>query len=522
MKLGKKFMLSLSAVLIAVICFSLYINANVISRCYLYLEKKDLNRICSELSETLETLEGSDSPLTFMPPRESDAAIFSELEEENDVTLIRVPDTKDNDLLNDRLRDAFTERGLGFRKLWLWDQDQRQMDNGERRIRLYRQEGLHYSLLVEYLKEEPYFYAAVKIIPEAEHTIALLNRITAIIFASAVLLLVALISLLVRRITKPLQAIKATARSIAELDFCTVHVNTHDELGELADSINRMSQKLKTAHQDLEQKNRQMEELLANVSHDLKTPISLIKAYASGINDGLDDGTFSDTILSQTDRMEELVGRLLALAKLKQTAAQTGTVEPISLTEVLNRMTRDYSAHAAENHLTFLCLWENGADFHFGSTSNTGSASGSGAASTASSASDSGSVPATGPAATISPPLLHSQFTLEAESESLDTILSNLLSNAVSYAAPGTIELSLSRQEDRICLRIKNNLSENASATLDPKRIWEPFYVGESSRNRSLSGTGLGLSIVRAAAEHCGYQIQCKIESTSIEFQILF
>lgn len=498
MKLGKKFMLCLSAVLIAVICFSLYINANVISRCYLYLEKKDLNRICGELSETLETLEGSDSPLTFMPPREADAAIFSELEDENDVTLIRVPDTKDNALLNDRLRVAFTERGLGFRKLWLWDQDQRQMDNGERRIRLYRQEGLHYSLLVEYLKEEPYFYAAVKIIPEAEHTIALLNRITAIIFAGAVLLLLALISLLVRRITKPLQAIKATARSIAELDFCTVHVNTHDELGELADSINRMSQKLKTAHQDLEQKNRQMEELLANVSHDLKTPISLIKAYASGINDGLDDGTFSDTILSQTDRMEELVGRLLALAKLKQTAAQTGTIETIALTEVLNRMTRDYSAQAAENHLTFLCLWENGADFHFDSASNTG------------------------PASTSSPTLLSSQFTIQAESESLDTILSNLLSNAVSYASPGAIELSLSRQDGRVCLRVKNNLSENASATLDPKRIWEPFYVGESSRNRSLSGTGLGLSIVRAAAERCGYQIQCKIESTSIEFQILF
>lgn len=516
MKLGKKFMLSLSAVLIAVICFSLYINANVISRCYLYLEKKDLNRICGELSETLETLEDSDSPSASMPPREADAAIFSELEEENDVTLIRVPDTKDNALLNDRLRDAFTERGLGFRKLWLWDQDQRQMDNGERRIRLYRQEGLHYSLLVEYLKKEPYFYAAVKIIPEAKHTIALLNRITAIIFAGAVLLLLALLSLLVRRITKPLQAIKATARSIAELDFCTVHVNTHDELGELADSINRMSQKLKTAHQDLEQKNRQMEELLANVSHDLKTPISLIKAYASGINDGLDDGTFSDTILSQTDRMEELVGRLLALAKLKQTAAQTGTVETIALTEVLSRMTRDYSAQAAENHLTFLCLWENDADFHFDSASSSGSAS------VPDSASGSGSVPAPGPASTSSPTLLSSQFTIQAESESLDTILSNLLSNAVSYASPGAIELSLSRQEGRVCLRVKNNLSENASATLDPKRIWEPFYVGESSRNRSLSGTGLGLSIVRAAAERCGYQIQCKIDSTSIEFQILF
>lgn len=493
MKLEKKFMLSLSAVLIVVICLSLYINANVISRCYLYLEKKDLDRICNELSGTLETMEYTDSPSAPAQPRAVNTTIFTQLEQENDVTLIQVSDTEDNNLLNERLRNAFTDRGLGFRKLWLWDQDQQQMEDGERRIRLYRQEGLHYSLLVEYLKKQPYFYAAVKIIPEAERTIALLNRITAVIFAGAVLLLLTLLSLLVRRITKPLRAIGATAHSIAELDFCTVRVNTHDELGELADSINSMSQKLKTAHQDLEQKNRQMEELLANVSHDLKTPISLIKAYASGINDGLDDGTFSDTILSQTDRMEELVGRLLALAKLKQTAAQNGKIETIVLTDELSRMTRDYAARAAENHLTFLCSWED----------------------------DTTSSCSTGPASSTPLALLSCSFTLQAERESLDTILSNLLSNAVNYAAPGAIELSLSRQDGKICLRIKNNLSEHAAGTLDPDRIWDPFYVGETSRNRGLSGTGLGLSIVRAAAERCGYQIRCELESTVIAFVLL-
>lgn len=510
MKLEKKFMLSLSAVLIAVICLSLSINANVISRCYLYLEKKDLNRICSELSGTLETLEHTDSPPAPAQPRAVNAAIFTELEQKHDVTLIRVSDTKDNNLLNERLRDAFTDRGLGFRKLWLWAQDQQQMDDGERRIRLYRQEGLHYSLLVEYLKKEPYFYAAVKIIPEAERTIALINRITAVIFFGAVLLLLALLSLLVRRITKPLRAIGATAHSIAELDFCTVHVDTHDELGELADSINNMSQKLKTAHQDLEQKNRQMEELLANVSHDLKTPISLIKAYASGINDGLDDGTFSDTILSQTDRMEELVGRLLALAKLKQADAQNGNIETIVLTDELNRMTREYAARAAENHLTFLCSWEDDTASDRGSDSSLGADS------------SSGSAPSSGPASGNPPALLSSSFTIQAERESLDTILSNLLSNAVNYAAPGAIELSLSRQNGRICLRIKNKISEHAADTLDLDRIWDPFYVGEVSRNRSLSGTGLGLSIVRAAVERCGYQIRCELESAIIEFVILF
>ena len=66
------------------------------------------------------------------------------------------------------------------------------------------------------------------------------------------------------------------------------------------------------------EKNRQMEALLDNVAHDLKTPISLIGTYASGMQDGLDDGTFLDTIIRQNTKMAQLAEKLLGLSRIGQ------------------------------------------------------------------------------------------------------------------------------------------------------------------------------------------------------------
>ena len=57
---------------------------------------------------------------------------------------------------------------------------------------------------------------------------------------------------------------------------------------------------------------------------------------------------------------------------------------------------------------------------------------------------------------------------------------------------------------------------------LDLDRIWEPFYVGESSRNQNLSGTGLGLPIVKKIANQCGYGIDCTVADGRIRFTVIF
>ena len=118
---------------------------------------------------------------------------------------------------------------------------------------------------------------------------------------------------------------------------------------------------------------------------------------------------------------------------------------------------------------------------------------------------------------------LHTAVTPNLEimgnAELVTELFSNLLSNAVKYAASGTVNAELVKNEGQCCFRITNDLGND---DLDTERIWEPFYVGEPSRNKALSGTGLGLPIVKKIADKFGYQVRCIREDQTITFEVIF
>lgn len=434
-RLAKKFMLGLSAILVVVVLCSLYLNSNFIERYFISEERREISRIGSELAASADIGE-----------------TIARLEETQDAVIVRVKSTPDNDLLNSRLREAFLEKGLGFERFWLWEEDQKTVLESGSVMRVYGQEKLHYSLLVKYVLSGSDFIAVAKIIPAMQSTISLINVVTACIFAGATLIMLLLIFFLVKKITGPLTAIGETARAISSLDFRTVEVKTGDELEALAHDINRMSGKLQEAHRELQTQNMQMEALLTNVSHELKTPVSLIKAYTSGIRDGMDDGTFLDTIALQNEKMEHTIERLLYLSK---THRQETFVEPVDLGLILRDAVLECELQAQSRGLSFLCA---------------------------------------APTSLVRP----------ANRETVLTIFSNLLSNAVKYADSGIIEITLETGDDDCCVfKIENTV--NPKSKIEPERLWEPFYVAEQSRNRDMSGTGLGLSIVRTAAQKYGY-----------------
>lgn len=76
---------------------------------------------------------------------------------------------KDNNTINDEIRSAFQETGIGFQTYWLWDEDYNKILDGETRTRLYTQEKLNYSLLVEYLQMHSSLCAVTMIIPDNLH-----------------------------------------------------------------------------------------------------------------------------------------------------------------------------------------------------------------------------------------------------------------------------------------------------------------------------------------------------------------
>ena len=80
------------------------------------------------------------------------------------------------------------------------------------------------------------------------------------------------------------------------------------------------------------------------------------------------------------------------------------------------------------------------------------------------------------------------------------------------------MEIALTPRDGRYCFRISNEFC----GEMDLARIWEPFYVGESSRNQALTGTGLGLPVVKKIAERCGYQTGCGRDGSRVWFEVVF
>ncbi|MTK13540.1 MAG: HAMP domain-containing histidine kinase [Clostridiaceae bacterium] len=109
---------------------------------------------------------------------------------------------------------------------------------------------------------------------------------------------------------------------------------------------------------------------------------------------------------------------------------------------------------------------------------------------------------------------------VRTDKEKIEIVLNNLINNAIKYTSDNKIQINLKNVEDRVFFSIQNGI-----ANYDPKiieKIWEPFYVIESSRDKKLSGTGLGLSIVRAILQKHNIEYGFNLNENQIEFYIFF
>lgn len=208
-----------------------------------------------------------------------------------------------------------------------------------------------------------------------------------------------------------------------------------------------------------------MEQLLENVAHDLKTPISLIQLYANGIKDGIDDGTFLETILEENERMSAMVNQLLYLSRIEKKQNDSG---PVNLSILLQDLIDKYMILAKERKMELRAEIEK-------------------------------------------------DICIVGNEDLLQSLFSNLITNAVKYASGEVIISKLCRQNNDILFSIQND-TDNDSLDLD--KIWISYYVGEKSRNKKLSGTGLGLSVVKKICETQGYSIDCSFINNKIEFKV--
>ncbi|MCY6355138.1 sensor histidine kinase [Clostridium sp. ZS2-4] len=289
------------------------------------------------------------------------------------------------------------------------------------------------------------------------------------IYISAVGLILVLSFIYSGMISKPLVDLNKTASKMARLDFTEkCQDDREDEIGNLAHTLNFLSENLKSAltslrssneklKQDIE-KEKELEkmrkEFVASVSHELKTPISLIEGYAEGIKDGIVEGEeqeyYLDVIIDESQKMGSLVSDMLELSKL-----ESGNVN-INIKEF-----------ALDNVIVEIIKKLNGVRLQKKQDKNVEIITD-----------------------------IKCNLIVLGDDIRIEEVVTNFLTNAIRHTKDdGKIFVRTIFNDDKVLVEIENEGQKIPQDELS--KIWDRFYKIDKSRNRSLGGTGLGLAIVK-------------------------
>lgn len=264
-------------------------------------------------------------------------------------------------------------------------------------------------------------------------------------FATTATILVTVLGILLwRRLLEPVAAVMAASNAVATGDLSArVALKGPRDLQPLIDGFNHMAATLQT-------NDTQRRETLADVAHELRTPLSIIRGRLEGIVDGIYPPTDAAIapILEETYVLEKLVDdlRLLALAESRALNLEQ---RPVALDTLLARAVDLFAAEADDAGIT-LCLT---------------------------------------PPPTSLPTVL-------GDEQRLSQVIGNLISNALRYCQPGsTVTLSLTPADSGITLTIADDGPGLPDAELD--HLFDRFWRAEPSRSRATGGAGLGLAIAR-------------------------
>ncbi|MCC3379083.1 sensor histidine kinase [Paenibacillus farraposensis] len=292
-----------------------------------------------------------------------------------------------------------------------------------------------------------------------------------------------------RMVTRPLIALNNTAKRMAKLDFSAhTPIRQNDELGSLSYSMYTLSQNLNSALRELQEANQQLvedmeqkqrmeavqQDFFANASHELKTPLSIIKGFAEGLQDGVSAGKqdhYVKVIVEEADKMERLVQDMLDLAKL-----ESGTLRLRKTTFILSELVEEVVDKL------FHLLKEKRLE------------------------------------AVIIPA---NEMPIYADAGWLEQVIFNLVINAIRHAEEGSsITIRVEGSGDRSTFSIENKGETIPEDQLE--QIWDRFYRAELSRSRQTGGTGLGLSIVKRILDLHGFHYKAENTESGVRFVVVF
>ena len=268
-----------------------------------------------------------------------------------------------------------------------------------------------------------------------------------------------------RSVAPPLVKLRKATQNIKEgnLDF-VLEVDGTDEFAELCRDFEEMRRRLKESAEEKVLLDKENKELISNISHDLKTPITAVKGYVEGIMDGVADtpekmDRYVRTIYNKTNEMDHLINELTFYSKI-----DTNRI-PYTFSK-LN--VDDYFSDCAEE--VGLELETRGIQLYYAN-------------------------------------YVEKDVLVIADGEQIRRVIHNIISNAIKYMdkPKGVIQIRVKDVGDFIQVEIEDN--GKGIASKDLTYIFDRFYRTDVSRNSSKGGSGIGLSIVRKILEDHGGKV---------------
>jgi len=263
--------------------------------------------------------------------------------------------------------------------------------------------------------------------------------------------------ILANGLTQSLNQLQKGAKQLATGDFSTrVHLDEVDELSEVADAFNMMADELEQSFARQKQLEQARRDLTAAVSHDLRTPLTSIRAMVEALTDGIvaDPGTvqrYYATINTQIENLSGLIDDLFELSQLETGQVQLQK-EPINLNDLLSDVLESMQPQAKAKGVSL--------EGHFSEDM----------------------------------PLIQAEFLR------IQRVLYNLVQNAIRHTPDGgSISLAAKITPQGVQVGVAD--TGEGIASEDLPHIFDQFFRGEKSRSRQTGGAGLGLAIAKRIIE---------------------
>ncbi|GAB6248738.1 HAMP domain-containing sensor histidine kinase [Bacillus cereus] len=326
----------------------------------------------------------------------------------------------------------------------------------------YEKNDIKYKLLIKPIEKDgsvTYIYAMASLQP-VDEAVQMVQDYYIYIIAFVVVLIFLASFYYSKQIAKPLLKINDTTKKIAQLDFTEkIPIISKDEIGDLSKNINVLSNKLHSHIGQLEEdieKERKLEntrkEFISGVSHELKTPLSIMKSCISILKDGVAEHKkeyYFQAMEREVDKMDTLILDMLELAKF-----ESGTYKMKKDSFYIDTVIEDICEHlSVEIEKKELHVHKNICSFE-----------------------------------------------VIANQGRIEQVIVNFITNAIRYT-PNKEDIIISTidEKDRIKVCIENKGTHIEEEQLD--KIWDRFYRVDTARQRSQGGTGLGLAISKNILE---------------------